>query len=411
MNRILWLTACMFVLVYASRAQDVLSSPPMSAPSASAMQDFNANQPGTIPVPDASLGISPLPTPFHLGPLDLRPHFLYRFLYGNGIPARPGQDTKTSINEISPGVLLQLGSHWSVDYTPTYYSYSSSEFSDHLDQALHLNFGTTYHDWVFNLNHTFADTSTPLVETGQQTDQQNHNTSLDAFYSLNNKWSLQLNVVQNLRFTAGFNDLHEWSTTDWLVYQWAPHLQVSAGISGTYDNVESGSDMASQQYLGRVTWNPGPKTSFEVHGGIEDRQILASRAGDLINPVFGTRFTYTPFEFTDLTLGADRIVTPTFFQDQVTEKIDFNGSIRQRFFSHYFFTITGNYYSADYVGTIFNLPILRHDNYYSVNFRLTTAIFKRGSISVFYTLSDNSSDIALFDFSSHQGGVELGFAY
>jgi hypothetical protein len=222
---------------------------------------------------------------------------------------------------------------------------------------------------------------------------------------------LQLGAVQNFRFTPQFNDLHEWSTTDWLVYQWAPRLQLSAGISGTYDDVESGSNMASEQYLGRINWRPGEKTVFEIHGGIEDRQILNSSAADLINPVFGVTYTYTPFQFTDLKLGVERIITPTFFKDQVTEKIDFTGSIRQRFFNRYFFTVTGNYYTADYIGTVLNLPVLRKDNYYSVNFRLTTAFLKRGSFSVFYTLSDNSSDIALFSFNSHQGGVELGFAY
>src|SRR4051812_16952093 len=209
MNRYLCLLACLSFLVCTGRAQDVLSSPPTAAPSASAVQEFNANQPGTIPVPDASIGVAPVATPFHWGLVEMRPHFLYRFLYGNGIPAQPGKDTKTVINQVSPGVLLQLGSHWSLDYTPTYYNYSSSNFSDHLDQALHLNFGTVYRDWVLNLNHNFSATSSPQVETAQQTDQQVHNTALDAYYTINSKWSLQLGVVQNLRFTPSFSDLHE----------------------------------------------------------------------------------------------------------------------------------------------------------------------------------------------------------
>ena len=118
MNRYLCLLACLSFLVWTGRAQDALSSPPTASPSASAVQEFNANQPGTIPVPDASIGVAPVATPFHWGPVDMRPHFLYRFLYGNGIPAQPGKDTKTVINQVSPGVSLQLGSHWSLDYTP-----------------------------------------------------------------------------------------------------------------------------------------------------------------------------------------------------------------------------------------------------------------------------------------------------
>jgi len=383
----------------------------MSSPSASAVQGFNANQPGTIPVPDASIGVPALPTPFHWGMIEARPHLLYRFLYGDGIPAHPGVDTKTVINQVSPGVLLSFGPHWTIDYTPTYYNYSSSKFSDHLDQALHLSFGTAYKDWVLNLSHTYIASSSPIVETGQQTDQENHNTSLDAFYSFNSKWSLEAGVVQNLRFTPQFNDLHEWSTTDWLIYQYAPRLQLSAGVSATYDDVETGADMTSEQLLGRINWIAGDKTVFEVHGGLEDRQLLQASANDLINPVFGATITYVPFTFTDIKISADRIISPTFFNNQVTEHIDFKGSVRQRLFSRLFFTVTGDYSSVDYVSTTAGLPSVRHDNYYSVNFRLTTAVLKRGSISVFYTLSNNSSDNAQFAFNSNQEGVELGYSF
>lgn len=411
MNRALLFLGCFLLFVMSPRAQDVLSSPPTTSPSAPAVQDFNANEPGTIPVPDASIGTPALATPFQWGPIQARPHLLYRFLYGNGIPAHPGEDTTTAIHQVSPGVLLQIGSHWSIDYTPTFYDYSSSKFTDHLDQALHLNFGSAYRDWVINFNQNYIASSTPIVETAQQTDQQNHNTSLDAYYSISSQWSLQLGLVQNLRFTPDFNDLHEWSTTDWLVYQWAPRLQLSGGISAIYDNVESGADMTSQQYLGRINWTPGAKTTFEVHGGLEDRQILHSSAGDLLNPVFGANFTYLPFTYTEVKLSADRTITPTFFNNQVTDRVDLKGSIRQRFFEHFWFTVTGEYANTDYIETVAGTPTVRRDNYYSVNFRLTTAVMKRGSISVFYTLSDNTSDNEAFAFNSNQGGVELGVAY
>jgi hypothetical protein len=411
MNQILRLLVCSLLLVCTCRAQEVLSPPPTAAPSAAATQSFGANDVGTIPVPDASLGIAPLPTPFQWGDLEARPHLLYRFLYGDGIPAKPGDDRKTAIHEISPGVLMSFGSHWTVDYTPTWYSYSSSKFNDHLDHALHLSFGSAYRDWVIRLNHNYSATSTPLVETGRQTDQESHNTTLDAYYAFNSKWSFQAEIAQNLRFTPEFNDVHEWMMVDTLAYQCAPRLQLNASFGTTYDNVESGPDMLSENLSVGLSSRIADKATFDVHVGVEDRQILHTAAPDLINPTFGAAFTYQPFEFTTLKLSADRTVSPSFFNLLVAERIDFKSSLRQRLFGRLFFTVTGDYSTVDYVATVFNLPVFRHDDYYSVNFRLTTAVLKRGSISVFYTLADNTSDIALFDFNSNQGGVELGYAY
>lgn len=399
------------MFVVSTRAQDVLSVPPTSAPSAAAVQDLNANQPGTIPVPDASLGVPASPSPFQWGPIEARPHLLYRFLYGDGIPVRPGQDATTAIHEVSPGVLLSYGSHWTVDYTPTWYGYSSSQFTDHLDQALHLNFGSTYRDWILNFNHSYLATSTPIVETGQQTDQENHNTTLDAFYNFSSKWSLKSTFTQNLRFTPNFNDLHEWTLFEGLFYAWTPRLQLGAVFSVTYDDVQTGSNMAAENFGGEIRWRMTDRVTLEAHAYAQDRQILDSSVGNLVSPLYGASLDYQPFDFTTLKLSVDRNIAPSFFQDQLTDRVDFKGSIRQRFFGRFFLTVTGDYSPVDYLATVAGTPTVRHDNYYSANFRLSTAVLKRGSISVFYTLSDNSSDIDAFAFNSNQGGVELGFTY
>lgn len=417
MNRLERFLSCLlgcllFILLAGSAcAQEVISAPPTSSPSASAVQDFNGNRSGTIPVPDASIGTPVLATPFHWGLLDARPHLLYRFLYGDGIPSRPGENNNTVIHQVSPGILLSLGSHWSLDYTPTYWNYSNSKFTDHLDQSLHLNFGSAYKDWVFNLNHSYGASSSPQSETGQQTDLESHNTSLDAFYSFSSKWSLETTINQNLRYTPNFNDVHEWSLTDWLVYQYAPRLQLSVGFTGTYDEVETGADMMSEQLLGRINWSFGEKTAIEIHGGVEDRQLLQSSAADIINPIFAANFIYKPFTYTDVKVTAARVISPSFFNNQLTERTDLRASIRQRLLTRFYFTVAGGYSMIDYVSTAVSSATLRHDDYYTVNFRVTTAILKRGSISLFYTLSENTSDNAAFVFNSNQGGVELGFNY
>src|SRR5580692_5063043 len=45
-----------------------------------------------------------LPQIFQYGPVQLHPHLDYRLLYGNGIQSAPGDQQKTFIQEVSPGI-------------------------------------------------------------------------------------------------------------------------------------------------------------------------------------------------------------------------------------------------------------------------------------------------------------------
>ena len=84
-------------------------------------------------------GLSPsataLTSPLQWASIAVRPHLHYRYLYGDGIRSGPGQQTKTTIQTISPGVLFEIGSRWSLDYTATQYYYSKDNFRDRLDHS------------------------------------------------------------------------------------------------------------------------------------------------------------------------------------------------------------------------------------------------------------------------------------
>jgi hypothetical protein len=68
------------------------------------------------------------PLPLQLGPITLHPHLDYQLSYGNGLQSSPGQPHNTIANQVSPGILFDLGEHWTLDYTPTLIYYSSSSF-------------------------------------------------------------------------------------------------------------------------------------------------------------------------------------------------------------------------------------------------------------------------------------------
>ena len=79
-----------------------------------------------------------------MGPVAFRSHFTYRYLYGDGVPASPGRQLTTSIHAFAPEFLFDIGSHWMLDYTPTWRFYSNDAFRDKTDHSVRLNGGTAY---------------------------------------------------------------------------------------------------------------------------------------------------------------------------------------------------------------------------------------------------------------------------
>ena len=373
-----------------------------------------ATMPPLTPAPSATV-----PEWLDWGPVRLRPHVLERFLYGDGIPARRGEQFKTAINEFSPGMALELGNHWRLDYTPTLRFYSSSQFRDTLDHSVLFSGGTTYDDWSLGLSHTFASSSQPLAETASQTDQETYVTALSAAYHMSSKMSLELGLNQNFRFVAQnqsaqqLNDSREWSTLDWLNYQFWPRFGAAIGVGFGYVNVSAGSDMTYEQLQGRINWRAGEKLSFVLNAGFDERQFIDANAPDLLNPIFGLSALYQLTETTTLSATASRAVSASYFQNQVTETTDLSGTLRQRFFGKLYLDLTGGYRVTTYEATIrtafFLINLNREDDYVFFNARLTATILKRGTAAIFYQASDNSSNVSGFKYSSNQVGLELGY--
>ena len=122
-------------------AGNLAAQPVISAPS----------EPSYVPaaLPQAPATDSILPgfletSLFQWGPVTLHPNVSYQYRYGDGIQANPGQQSKTSVNTISLGILAAIGTHWSLNYSPSKTYYSNSNFSDSFDQSLSLLGGTSF---------------------------------------------------------------------------------------------------------------------------------------------------------------------------------------------------------------------------------------------------------------------------
>ena len=191
--------------------------------------------------------------------------------------------------------------------------------------------------------------------------------------------------------------------------------------------MDAGSDQLYEQLLARVNWRATDKISFQVNGGIEDRQFLnlngsayalvgtnivhTSPASDLVSPVFGAAIQYAPFKFTQISLHASRSVAPSVFLNEVTENTSLGASLNQRLLKKFQFNVGGGYNISQYTSSLGSFTANRRDDNYYFNARLSRPFLKRATGAVFYQYSDNKSNVPGFSYQGSQIGFEISYAY
>ena len=353
------------------------------------------------------------------GPITLRPHLLYSLSYAHGLQAAPGQPVNTTINEIDPGILLQLGNHWTLDYTPTLRYYSSRLYRDTFDNQVTLAGGTAYKDWTFGFTQSYVSSTQPLVETGGQLESDTYLTTLNALYGVSTALSLELNANQTFQYLGQglpgeqLSDWRSWSTMDWLNYQLLPNFGAAVGAGFEYDYLTVGPDMTAEFVEGRLTWRAGRKLNVILSGGLQDRQFLDSGESDNLAPIFSLVAQYQLFEPTRLFLSAGRTVSPAFFAGQLNENTFVSGGVNQRLFRRLMLTVTGSYGKTTYQNTApISAPTAATDfDNTSLNVSLNTAFLRRATASLFYQLTYYSSAAAVYNYDTYQVGFSLGYRF
>jgi hypothetical protein len=409
---LLWTTIFVELLVMGrrSQAQQVIGSAPAAPETPPALEPF-ANSDMDVFVPAGEMpGAKPV-QPFRYKFLTFRPHVDYQFLYGTGILANPGQPEDTFIQEIAPGLRLDIGDHWVLDYTPAWTLYSNNQFHNVFGQTAALTGGTVYGNWILGLAQNYTDTSQPQAETGTQTREQVFGTTVNGTYTMNSKMSLDLALIQSFNAAESLQSYREWETLDWLNYHFGDRFNVGLGLGVGYDNPDASPNMLFEQYLGRIRWRATDKISLQLHGGVEDRQFLSGGYSDILTPVYGAGIQYQPFEHTQITLNADRTMEVSVFDNQITENVGFDANLNQRLFGELFLNIDGGYQNIQYLTVSNTSSAARTDDYSFLNTRLSTAFLTRGKVSIFYQLSNDASTAPGLSYTSHQVGLEISFAY
>jgi hypothetical protein len=391
-------------------SQAILAPPPPVSITPPAVEQYQTNNPMVVFTPER------VPeTPFRWSWAAFRPHPMYRWLYATALPTTVTNRVKSTVQEVAPGLLVTLGAHWSVDYTPTLRFYSSRAFEDTLDHSVRLMGGTTYQDWTLGLLQTYEKTSQPLVETGTQTDQETFFTLLNASYQINSQMSADGALSQRIVSADVFQSSKEWSPSVWLNYQFWPRLDAGLGVAGGYVDVETGSDMAYERFQVRMNWRATDKLALRVYAGAELRHFLDSDADDQLNPVAGAQVQYQPFEHTRMALGVSRTVDVSLLtagtgESQITETTEVSAQLNQRLLEQLQLQVGGSYFRGEYTAADPTVPD-RKDDYFRFNARLGWRFLKRGTAAVFYQYTDLKSNFAGYGFSGHQTGFELEFRY
>jgi hypothetical protein len=399
----------LFALSETAGAQQVVAPPPSVSLTPPAVLE---SAPDEMQVFSPENPISSFPDevqPLQLGPVTLRPHMFYQFLYGNGIQSIPGQKQDTIVQAFAPGILLVLSPHWTLDYTPIFTFYSDKNFKNNVGQSVALTGGASYENWTFGLSQSFTYSSSPQVQTGTQTGQQNYLTALTASCQLNTKMSVDLGLNQTLIFPDGFQSSREWLTLDWLNYQFWPRL--TAGVGAGIGYVDSSPDMVFEQFQGRFGWRATDKISFQVSGGAQFSQFTDGGGDPLVNPIFGASIQYQPFDQTKLSVGANRVVSPSYYQNQINEITSVNADLNQRLLGEFYLDVSAGYNWNNYIAAASRASANDAADYYSVNVQLSTTFLKRGTVALFYNYSDNSTAQSGLGFTSSQFGFNIGYRY
>lgn len=353
----------------------------------------------------------PFTSPLQLGVVNFHPHLFYRFLYGDGLLSNPGNQRTSSVNTISLGLLANIGTRWTLDYTPTKTYYSDDSFKDTLDHSVRLLGGTTYENWSFNLSQTFTASSTPLIETGRQTNEDNYGTMASVGYRLNDRVQLDTNLVHQARFTTVFPDSRETTLGERVHYQVSPLVNLSASLDYGWVDMSQGIDMRYTRPGVQLSWKATNKTSVNLQAGYENRRFLTPGSDDLNSPTFGAGIQFQPFPTTTINVTANKGVAVAYFTNQVTRNTGWSVSLQQRLLQRFYLSAGYSGQKSTYISTDPTVTAGRDDENYSFNVRLSTMVFQRVSAALLYQNAHNDSNAIGFGFNSSQVGFELGYQF
>ena len=363
-------------------------------------------------VPSASTGKSRRGslTPFPVGPIDVGFDVSYGLTYGTGVLTGPGQEDSAIRNALTPGLNIFAGDRWTLRYAPTATFYSADGYKDTFDQMVSLHGSASAPNWDFGLNHASSTSSTPLVETGRQTDQTIHSSGLSANWDASARDSFSFSLSQNVRFAESSPDSFSWSNQNWYNRTLTDRISAGLGAGIGYDLLDPGTDMFHVRMNGRVEGSLGRKFTYTVSGGAERREFVGSDASSAISPLVSATITYQVLEKVSVYAGFDHSIDVSYFSDQFTENSSAHAGASYVMSSKWTASAIGGFRVTGYQSTLVDDQSSREDTSTFATVSLSWRPLKRLMTTLSYSYRANDSDNAGFAFDSHQLGLRITYS-
>jgi hypothetical protein len=364
-----------------------------------------------VPPPPASNLPAGGLSPYHLGPVELHPRLSYQFTSGDGLPVRGGQRISSNIQTFTAGVTADLGDHWSMDYSPTWVSYSSETMNDSFDQSASLSGAYQIDDWGFSISQSYTKGSPTLAELAQQTDQTSWNTAFGTNYVFSEKTRFQASLSVNDRQTSQANNLRTWSGGASVNYRFTPRLSLNVGPGFTYTQIANGADISGENYSAQINWEITDKINVGFSTGIGRTKLDATNGRNFSSPSLDFTVGYRPIEATSVSASYTKKVSPSYFKDQATEDVGWSLGFNQRLLGRFYFGANYSHRTSDYASLKSLVIVNRSDVIKSLGLSLSTRLSDRISASASWSKSENVTNATAFAYSSKQYSLSLSYRY
>jgi hypothetical protein len=352
-------------------------------------------------------------TPYAYGPVAVFPRVSNRFVYVDGLQAEAGRPLNTYQNTLSPGVRVDIGDNWTVDYGANWTAYTNKAFRETLGHQVNVAGHYVLRSWSAQFSQGYSTSTDSLVETARLTDQESIQTSFSLRKRFHSRLYGESSVGQSLNYISNAPNSYSWTTQHALNFRVIPGVNVSASVGGGYVDMDPGANMAYLRALGRFTWVVTDKISVSAGAGENIQQTYSPGVSARYTPVFEFDGRYRPFAQTELYANATRQISPSVFRNQITDTTEWRVGGRQRLLGR--FHVEGSYGERESGYQAANLRVLdeagRKDMTYFYQARISTGFWRRGSIAGIYQVTDNSSNRSGFGIASTQVGVEVGYRY
>lgn len=400
--RLLLGLTCIATMLGESIAQNVLA--PITNPSDTSEFDITQSDGKS---PTEAKGVNP----YQLGPVAVIPRLTYAYTSADNVFSDNGSQRDTGVQTVTPGFLFTWGGNWNFDYSPSWRFYSDDAFEDELNHNARLSGGGVIDDWRLGLSQTYRFDRPSLIEIGQRAAQENWGTSISASRQMSQNVVLSIGANQNLRYTNRFTDTEQRGLSTSLSFHRSPTTSYSLTLAAGGTEINPGFDLDYKQISVGGSWQPTQKLGFDLQTGIDSRAFDFTGAPDIENPTFGASLRYRPFEQTSIRLSANRDVSASFFQDQISETESYRASFRQRIFGRFYLNASVNRSFNRYVGLDGDDQAGRDDQRDSYSIGLSTKIRDKITLSGSYRFSDNSSNTNLFNYESNQYTLQASYQY